>query len=90
MIVAVFSFVGSLILYKITDLIIPLRVTDRAGGGWASTSASTARSCRGDVLTGACRRCSPKRLNDTEETGETAEIGDREFLRVLSGLRGSI
>ncbi len=30
-IVSVFSFVGSLILYKITDLIIPLRVTDGAG-----------------------------------------------------------
>ena len=27
-IVAVFSFVGSLILYKVTDLIIPLRVTE--------------------------------------------------------------
>jgi Amt family ammonium transporter len=27
-IVAAFSFIGSLILYKITDLIIPLRVTD--------------------------------------------------------------
>jgi len=27
-IVAVFSFVGSLILYKLTDLIIPLRVTE--------------------------------------------------------------
>ena len=28
MIVAAFSFVGSLILYKVTDLIIPLRVTE--------------------------------------------------------------
>jgi Amt family ammonium transporter len=27
-IVTVFAFVGSLILYKVTDLLIPLRVTD--------------------------------------------------------------
>ena len=27
-IVAAFAFVGSLILYKLTDLIIPLRVTE--------------------------------------------------------------
>ncbi len=30
-VVSAFAFFGSLILYKITDLIIPLRVTPRAG-----------------------------------------------------------
>ena len=39
-IVSAFSFVGSLILYKVTDLIIPLRVTEDRRKK-ASTSAST-------------------------------------------------
>ena len=40
-IVAAFSFFGSLILYKVTDLIIPLRVDGRSGSKSGSTSAST-------------------------------------------------
>jgi Amt family ammonium transporter len=50
-IVAVFSFVGSLVLYKITDLIIPLRVTpeQEAEGLDLSQHGETALSI--DVLT---------------------------------------
>jgi len=51
-IVAAFSFVGSLILYKITDLIIPLRVTDEQEEEGLDLSQHGETAMGADLLSG--------------------------------------
>ena len=53
MLVSVFAFVGSLILYKLTDLIIPLRVTSEQEEEGLDLSQHGESALGADVFGGA-------------------------------------
>jgi ammonium transporter, Amt family len=59
-IVAAFSFVGSLILYKITDLIIPLRVTEEQEEEGLDLSQHGETALGADILSGTYTNGKPK------------------------------
>jgi ammonium transporter, Amt family len=60
-IVAVFSFVGSLILYKLTDLIIPLRVTEAQEAEGLDLSQHGETALGADLLGGVTSNGEPRR-----------------------------